>query len=69
MGDLVKMDWVAALEYRYTRSWLSFPARSVFEGCVRGGKFYRVLGHCLKKSEIITEPDGRNEEIAFVFLV
>lgn len=64
---MVKIDWVNALESRYTHSWLSFPAsaRSASEGCVRRGKFLRVLGHCLKKSEIVTEPDGRNEEIAF----
>lgn len=71
MGDLLKVDWVAVPESRYTLSWLSLPAsaRSASEGCVRGGKFFRVLGHCLKESEIVTEPGGRNEEIAFVFLV
>ena len=71
MGDLLKVDWVAVPESRYTLSWLSLPAsaRSASEGCVREGKFFRVLGHCLKESEIVTEPGGRNEEIAFVFLV
>lgn len=59
------------LESRYILSWLSLPvsARSASEGCVRGGKFFKVPGHCLKESETVTEADGRNEEIAFVFLV